>query len=79
MSNIILYSRSGNFAVMQFKDRKFPGIFLQGDTFNDIIKSFKRFSESNNYSEFNEALSALEEILFYYEDILNQNNIENPY
>ncbi|MBX3318194.1 MAG: hypothetical protein KF902_15165 [Phycisphaeraceae bacterium] len=42
MNSPTIIDRDGNVAIVQFPDRKYPAIALQGDTFHDLVERVRR-------------------------------------
>lgn len=81
-----LLGRPVNFAVVQLPERKYPGVVIQGDTLNglvrrleemkDLVKSDQLEDLTTEIEEVREQLSAARD---YYEATCAERGIELPY
>ena len=81
-----LLGRPVNFAVVQLPERKYPGVVIQGDTLNglvrrleemkDLVKSDQLEDLTTEIQEVREQLSAARD---YYEPTSAERGIELPY
>ncbi len=86
IDEVELLDRSGNFAVMRLSGRKFPGVFLQGDTMSTIRDLLKNV-DSVKLAALDEAVAdqileardRLNELAAYYESVLDARGIRRPY
>ncbi len=75
-----LLAREGNVAVIQLPDRKFPGVFGQGDTLATIRQLFDGVVDPSGLpDEILEVRARLDELLSYYEAVLQERGIRRPY
>ncbi|MEV6446103.1 hypothetical protein [Amycolatopsis sp. NPDC051716] len=80
MIEVELLGREGNVTVLRMPDRKFPGIFIQGDTmatFRDLFEEVGGIDELPE--EIQEARDRVVEFLQYYEAVLRESGIARPY
>jgi len=81
-----LLSRPTNFAVVQLPDRLYPGVVVQGDSLNSIVKQLSRMSELlviNQVDELSAELADLTKMLLdvrrHYEATCEARGIALPY
>ncbi len=79
MTEVELLDRSGNWAVMQLPGRRFPGIFLQGDTFASLVRVLEQEDEAGLSEDLKDLRADLLEIRSYYERVLGDNGRTLPY
>ncbi|MEV0431087.1 hypothetical protein [Micromonospora sp. NPDC050495] len=80
MIQVELLAREGNIAVLRMPDRKFPGIFVQGDTMATLRDLLEGGEGSEQLSDqLGEARDRLVELLQFYEAALKANGIAVPY
>lgn len=80
MIEVELLGREGNVAVIRIPDRKFPGIFIQGDTMATLRDLFDEVGGIEELpEEIREARDRVVEFLQYYEAVLKENGIARPY
>lgn len=87
MSNHVeLLSRPVNFAVVQLPERKFPGVVVQGDTLNELVRQFERMSELLITKQVEELAAEIDELreqfsggLAHYESVCAGRGIALPY
>jgi hypothetical protein len=72
-----LLDRSGNFAVLHLPGRRFPGVFLQGDTMSTIRDLLKNVDanalagiDEQMAGKILEARDRLNDVMAYYESVL---------
>jgi hypothetical protein len=77
-----------NMAVVKLKQRKFPGLLIQGDSLfilknlaKEILENVKKDKgdKSEEYHAALELYDGLNNKLVYYEESLKKNSIELPY
>jgi hypothetical protein len=81
-----ILSDASNMAVMRHPGRNYPGSLIQGDSLYSLLQTAKEVRKeihNNNYSEANEELGELiqllENRLNHYEAVLKEHGIELPY
>ena len=81
-----LLSRPMNFAVVQLPERKFPGIVVQGDTLNGLVRRVERMSELLNANKIDDLGAEMDDLreelscaLTHYESVCTQRGIALPY
>ncbi|MGN7127626.1 DUF6959 family protein [Methylorubrum thiocyanatum] len=81
-----LLSKPQNFAVIQLPNRKYPGVVIQGDTLNELVKSLKRIETNAKNSEVGalleevgENIALLSGALQFYSEICDINKIKKPF
>jgi methyl coenzyme M reductase gamma subunit len=81
-----LLSPPTNYAVVQLPERKFPGVVVQGDTLNELVKDLGLMAEMLRASRLDELKGEIEylketlsEALSHYEQICSVRGIELPY
>lgn len=81
-----LLSRPVNYAVVQLPERKFPGVVVQGDTLNSLVKRLERMSgllAAEEIEELTAEIESMREELFgaitHYESICAARRIALPY
>jgi predicted RNase H-like HicB family nuclease len=87
ISQADVLARAGNYAVVQLRGRRFPGVHVQGDTLDVLRQQLKEASAGlHECSESPDAVDALnaaiEEIdgaLRFYEEVLVERGIRRPY
>lgn len=76
-------ARDGNAAVVHLDRRQFPGLMLQGDTFNGIMQSVLIAINAPSHDQCREelrfALADLQGYLTFYERTVRDNGFELPY
>ncbi|WP_019881420.1 MULTISPECIES: hypothetical protein [unclassified Methylophilus] len=84
--DVKLLSEPTNFAVVQLRDRKYPGVVFQGDSLSSMLQRVERMNKllheedvSELRAEIEEMQEHLFEILVHYEAICKSNNIGLPY
>lgn len=82
----ILLTPAHNYAVVQLPERRFPGVVIQGDTMNAIVRrlgAMNALLEDGNISELGFEISdmrqELAEVLASYEMVCRKHSIELPY
>jgi len=75
-----------NFAVVQLPERKFPGVVVQGDTLNGIVKQLtliRKLLAANQLSDLSEEIDDLRDQLadvrLHYQRVCAVHGIELPY
>jgi hypothetical protein len=79
MTEVELLDRSGNWAVIQLPGRRFPGIFLQGDTFASLVRVLEQKDNALLPEDLQDLRSELIEIREYYEGVLREDGRSLPY
>jgi hypothetical protein len=75
-----LLAREGNVAVIQMPGRRFPGLFVQGDTLASIRQLFESVADPAGLpEEIIEARDRINELMSYYESVLQERGIKLPY
>ena len=81
-----LLSRPINFAVVQLPEREYPGVVVQGDTLNTMVRRLELMShlqKTNKVdelkSEIEDLMEQLNEALTHYEKICADRGITLPY
>jgi hypothetical protein len=81
-----LLSPPVNFAVVQLPGRNYPGVVIQGDTLNGVVKELAEMAkllEARDLEELSDAIVFLSEQFkdaqSYYEEICVGRGIELPY
>lgn len=72
--SVEVMKRSGNFAVLRFSDRAYPGVFIQGDTFHRVLQAL-----GSDQEQCQEAIDELKLLAKLYEQALREIGIELPY
>jgi len=73
-TNVEVLKRSGNFAILKFPDRAYPGIFMQGDTFHCLLAELCSNEEGRQ-----EAIERMKQVVALYETTLKDNGFNLPY
>jgi len=76
MDSPTIIDREGNITIVQFADRKYPAIALQGDTFHDLVDRVQR--AMNGEAEV-DLLSDLQEIQALYLKALERLRLRPPW
>ncbi len=81
-----LLSRPSNFAVVQLPGRNFPGVVVQGDTLNALVRQLQKISELLMANEVDELASEVEDMreqllgaIAHYESVCTTRGIALPY
>lgn len=81
-----LLSRPVNFAVVQLPDRSYPGVVIQGDTLNGLVRRFEEMNELLKTSALEDLAAEIEDIRAqlssardHYEAVCRERGIELPY
>lgn len=81
-----LLSPPANFAVVQLRERKFPGVVVQGDTLRSIQKQVERMGKllrsrdlSELEAEIDELNLVLTEAVVHFERICAERGLDLPY
>ena len=81
-----LLSQPINYAVVQLPERRFPGVVVQGDTLNEIVKdlgAMRRLLDSGDLEELAVEIESMRaqflSALANYEQICSVRGIELPY
>jgi hypothetical protein len=75
-----LLAREGNVAVIQMPGRRFPGLFIQGDTLATIRQLFDSVPDASELpGEVLEVRDRINELMSYYESVLQARGIRLPY
>lgn len=73
-------ARDGNVAVIRLPGRRFPGVFVQGDTLATLWQLLGGIREWDRApDEISELREYLDSLRSYYEDILREQGIPRPY
>jgi hypothetical protein len=76
-------AREGNAAVVHLNQRRFPGVMLQGDTFNGVVQSILFALNASSHDtcreELRRVLIDLQECVAFYERTLRDRGFEIPY
>jgi predicted RNase H-like HicB family nuclease len=82
----ILLTRAHNYAVVQLPERRFPGVVVQGDTLNALVKRLDAMqtllAEGSSRElgfEIAEMRRELAEVIASYEMVCRNHSIELPY
>jgi hypothetical protein len=78
-TSVELLAREGNLAVLRLPGRKFPGLFVQGDTLATIVSLLEVEEGNGDADAVSEARERLTELLAFYEAALAENGIQRPY
>jgi hypothetical protein len=83
---MITYNQSGNLAVVKIDDRQYPGILIQGDSFEALIRELRGINKEIKEEEYISARENINDLLLhlisiqnYYEKTILQNNFLIPY
>ncbi len=80
-----IYSDATNAAVMRHPERRFPGVLMQGDTLNQLVRELNRVQTDAQLvnSEVAEDIAGIREhlqsLLDHYEATLSAHGIALPY
>lgn len=80
-----IYSDATNAAVMRHPDRRFPGVLMQGDTLDQLVRDLNRVQtaaqlvNSEVAEDIAEIREHLQSILDHYEAALSAHGIALPY
>jgi hypothetical protein len=75
-----LLAREGNVAVIKMPDRRFPGVYIQGDTLATIRQLFDSVPNVSELpEEILEVRDRIDELVSYYESVLQSRGIRLPY
>ena len=81
-----LLSRPVNYAVVQLPGRNFPGVVVQGDTLNSLVRQLARISELLTTNQTDELAAEVEEMreelsgaVAHYESVCVTRGIALPY
>ncbi|MDP9918372.1 putative S18 family serine protease [Variovorax boronicumulans] len=81
-----LLGRPVNFAVVQLPERNYPGVVIQGDTLNGLVRRLEEMSalvKSNQLEDLTMEIEEMREQLSaargYYEATCTEHGIELPY
>jgi hypothetical protein len=81
-----LLSRPVNYAVVQLPERNFPGVVVQGDTLNALVRRLERMSQLLAASELDELAAEIEDMreqlsgaVTHYESVCAARGIALPY
>ena len=84
--HVELFSPSANYAVVQLPDRKFPGVVVQGDSLNELVRDISAMAEllsANRLEDLRDEIDymrdKLTEVLGHYEQVCVARGIELPY
>jgi len=84
--HVELLSRQTNFAIVQLPERNYPGVVVQGDTLNALVRSMERMAkllEANQVvdlaAEIEDVREQLSEALTHYEAVCAARRISLPY
>jgi Family of unknown function (DUF6959) len=78
--SVKLLSRPHNFAVVQLPERQFPGVVVQGDTLNEIIRDLQLSLTSPDGPEMiEELIETLVDVRIAYETVCSSEGISLPY
>lgn len=73
-------AREGNIAVIQMPGRRFPGLFIQGDSLANIRQLFADLADSDELpDQMLEARHRIDEFMSFYEAVLHERGIQLPY
>jgi len=78
-ASIELLAREGNLAVLRLPGRRFPGLFVQGDTLATIVDLLDAGEGNSDAEAVSEARERLTELLAFYEAALTKHGIQRPY
>lgn len=73
-----LIDRAGNWAVVQLDGRRFPGIFMQGDTFASLVRLIEG-ADDPVPEDLQELRGELIAIRQYYESVMRDRGEKLPY
>ncbi|MGW4676865.1 DUF6959 family protein [Micromonospora taraxaci] len=75
-----LLAREGNVAVVQLPGRRFPGVLIQGDTLAAMRQTIEGSSTTSELPrEILEVRNQIDDLLSYYESVLEARGIRLPY
>ena len=81
-----LLSPATNFAVVHLPGRRFPGVVVQGDTLNGLVRNLKDMSRLLDKGDLEELAAGLVlvtepllDALHHYERVCTERGIELPY
>ncbi len=81
-----LLSPATNFAIVHLPGREFPGVVVQGDTLNGLVRNLKRMAQlldKGDLEELADELSLITEplldALYHYEHVCTERVIHLPY
>lgn len=66
-----LLSPPYNFAVVQLPERNYPGVVVQGDTFNSLLRQVERIQGLLNAKELEELADEIEDLRGLLSDVLS--------
>lgn len=78
MEGAHLIDRAGNWAVVQLEGRRFPGIFMQGDTFASLVRLIEG-ADDPLPDDLQELRSEMIAVRRYFEGVLKDRGEELPY
>ncbi|MFG6430353.1 DUF6959 family protein [Roseateles sp. LYH14W] len=80
-----IYSDATNAAVMRHPERRFPGVLMQGDTLNELVRELNRVQadvqllNSDVAEDIADIRDNLQSLLDHYETTLSAHGIALPY
>lgn len=85
-ATVEIYSDATNAAIVRVQGRKFPGVVIQGDTLNELVKVAQHISYSTSSTgeeelelDAKELAEQLTQLLEHYKLVLAEHNIELPF
>lgn len=81
-----LLSRPVNFAVVQLPERQFPGVVIQGDSLNGLVRQLQKIHGALSAEGFETLVAEIEDVqeqlssaLHHYEAVCAERGIALPY
>lgn len=86
MNEVELLSEPKNYAVVRLPSRNFPGVVMQGDTLNILLKDIVRVKTAVTLGHLADASEGLDDIIGqleaakkFYESVCQRKGIDLPY
>lgn len=84
IETVEIYSDATNAAVMRHPDRRFPGVLIQGDTLDSLVRRIGSVQREEGgaeeaAAELAEIHEELEELLRHYKSVLASHALELPF